>query len=293
MSKLFYFIKEGFKGVWSNRLMSIASIGTLTACLLILGSALLVIYNITAFMDDIEGQNEIAVFLDDDLSTTQIKKVGNEINALSNVATCTYVSKEEGFEDYKSKLGDQSNILSGLEEDNPLPNSYNITIKDLTLFDQTVYQLEQIDGVDKLRQRSDVADKLVQIRQITGVASVSLIVLLLLVAMFIISNTIKLAMYVRAKEINIMKYVGATNWFIRWPFILEGLILGALGAALAYAIQWYIYVYAFEGMLGQLELINIVPFTTVAAPIGIGFLALGLIIGIFGSAISIRKYLKV
>lgn len=293
MSKLAYFIKEGFKGVWSNRLMSIASIGTLTACLIILGSALLVIYNITVFIEGIEDQNEIAVFLDDHLTQAEIDEVGDQIEQLTNVTECTYISKEQGFETYKSTLGEQSEVLAGLEDDNPLPNSYNVRIDDLTLFDQTVYQIEQIPGVDKLRQRSDVADKLVQVRQITMVASVSLIVLLLFVAMFIISNTIKLAMYVRSREINIMKYVGATNWFIRWPFILEGLILGALGAALAYAIQWYIYVYAFEGMLGQLDLITIVSFSQVAFPLAVGFLGLGLIIGIFGSAISIRKYLKV
>ncbi|MBQ6708932.1 MAG: permease-like cell division protein FtsX [Clostridia bacterium] len=288
-----YLTKEGFRNTWVNRLMSTASIAVLMSCLIMVGVAMMLLVNMNAIIGDIEDQNVIMVFIEDNASDAQIEKMGKEIKAMDNVESCVFVSKEEAF---KTQIKDLKSVaeLFDDESDNPLPDSYKVTLKDLKYFEKSIDSLKKLDNVSSLRENRNLAQKIMQISNAITYISITVIAILLLVSLFIISNTIKITMYNRKLEINIMKSVGATDWFIRWPFMVEGMVLGSISGVAAVGLVWLIYEFAVKKIMQVLSLLGTSPveFTKYVLPMLGCFVAVGIVIGSIGSAFSIRKYLK-
>jgi len=290
---LSYLTKEGFRNVWVNRLMSIASTCVLMSCLVMIGIACMLLVNMQSIIDGIENENVIVVYVDDNATKAQTEKLGEELKALDNIESCTFVPKEEAFEQQLKELGSAANLLTGLEK-NPLPDSFKVTVSDLALFDSTVSSIKKMDHVNSVRENREFAAQLASIKKTVTYISLSIIGLLLIVSLFIVANTVRVTMFSRRLEISIMKSVGATNWFIRWPFMIEGMILGILSGLLSLGVVFGIYELAVGSISSTLTGLNFsaVPFSRVVWIMLAGFLIGGVAAGTLGSIISIKKYLK-
>ncbi len=290
-ASLKYLTKEGFRNVWVNRLMSLASVSVLMACLVIIGLGAMIFFNINALLDTVESQNVIMVYFEEGTTDEQLENAGTQLEAMENVQQYTFVSKEEAFDEYMASKGEDAVLFEGLDE-NPMPDGYRVVVKDLSKFSATVDELWQIENVESIRENSDIADKLVDIRKAITIVVAGMVALLFIVSLFIISNTIRITMFSRKLEISIMKAVGATNWFIRWPFMIEGMLLGVLAGLLSFGVLAGLYqgmVYVFKDML---SLFTPVGFMEYAAYILLIFMGIGIFTGSFGSLISMGKYLK-
>lgn len=290
-ASLKYLTKEGFRNVWVNRLMSLASVSVLMACLVIIGLGAMIFFNINSLLDNIERQNVIMVYVADEATEEQTAAMGGYIENMNNVQSVIFVSKEEAFEAQLESMGEDAALLEGLDE-NPLPDAYKVVVTDLTQFDKTVEELKSMDFVDTVRENSDIADKLIDIRKAVTIVIAGMVGLLFIVSLFIISNTIRITMFSRKLEISIMKAVGATNWFIRWPFMIEGMLLGIISGLLSFGVLAGLYqgmVYVFKDML---SLFTPVAFGEYAGYILLIFMGIGIFTGSFGSLISMGKYLK-
>lgn len=288
-----YLAKEGIKNIWSNRTMSLASVGVLISCLLMTGAAILFSMNINAGMKSIEGNNSVRIYMKQGLPTLSAVKAGEEIKKIDNVASCDFVPKDEAIQQYMNMLGDKDGtMLEGMTgKDNPLPDAFKVSFKDLSQYKKTAEQIKQISGVDSINDYSDIAKKLTNLDHMVTTAGFWIILLLSLVSLFIISNTIRVTMFSRRLEISIMKSVGATDWFVRVPFIVEGVIIGVVSGVLASLIL----------NLGYDKLISTITSITVFTPISIRsvsvtmtlcFIAAGALFGALGGIISIGRYLK-
>lgn len=290
-ASLKYLTKEGFRNVWVNRLMSLASITVLMACLVIIGLGTMIYFNINALLDNIESQNVVMVYVQDGVSDEDTSKMGNEIKIMENIEDCIFVPKEDAFAAQLESMGDDAVLLEGLEE-NPLPDAYKVVVADLTQFDTTVNQLKALQNVENVRENSDLADKLVSVRKAVTIVIAGMVALLFIVSLFIISNTIRITMFSRKLEISIMKAVGATNWFIRWPFMIEGMAIGVTAGIVSFGLLAGLYqgmIYVFKNILA---IFTPVAFGGYAGWILLIFLGIGIFTGSFGSLISMGKYLK-
>lgn len=290
-ASLGYLTKEGFRNVWVNRLMSLASVTVLMACLVIIGLGAMLFFNINALLDTIESQNVIMVYVNDGTTDLQLESLEDEIEDIDNVQNCEFVSKEEAFKAQLEDMGEDAALLDGLDE-NPLPDAFKVTVTDMEQFVPTVEKLRSLEFVDTVRENSDVADKLIDVRHAVTVVIVGMVALLFIVSLFIISNTIRITMFSRKLEISIMKAVGATNWFIRWPFMVEGVLIGIISSVVSFGVLAGLYqgvVYVFKDVLALFEPIGFVPY---AGYIFLLFLCIGMFTGSVGSLISMSKYLK-
>ena len=289
-----YLTKEGFRNVWTNRLMSIASIAVLMSCLVMMGSAVMILVNVQSIMNEIESQNVVMVYLDTDTAPDAVQQTKTAILATANVKGCEYVDKETAFKQQIEELGTDATYFSGVE--NPLPDLFKVSIDDMTQFENTVSRLEKLPNVDSVRDNKDVAATLIQIRRTVGYISIGIIVVLLVISLFIIANTVRITMFSRRLEINIMKSVGATNWFIRWPFIIEGMVLGAISGIISLGVVGGIYRLLKPTILSLFKMISkgftLVPFTSYIVYLLVAFIVIGVVSGGIGSLISIQKYLK-
>ncbi len=290
-ASLKYLTKEGFRNVWVNRLMSLASVSVLMACLVIIGLGAMIFFNIDALLDTIESQNVVMVYVDKGATDEQTSQLGNQLKTMNNIEKCIFVPKEDALQAQIEAMGADAVLFEGLNE-NPLPDAYRVVIKDLTRFKATVDGIKKLEFIDTVRENSDVADKLIGIRKGVSAVIIGMVSLLFIVSLFIISNTIRITMFSRKLEISIMKAVGATNWFIRWPFMIEGMLLGVISGLLSFGVLAGLYrgmVYVFDDML---SIFTPVPFGGYAGYILLVFMAIGIFTGSFGSIISMGKYLK-
>ena len=290
-SSLRYLIKEGFRSLWQNRFMAIASIGVLVSCLLLTGGAYLVFVNIDSAFDWVYGQNVVVAFARGDCTEEETAALMDKLKGLSNVTDVTFVSKEESLEKYKDSIP-AATYQDMQGENNPMPDSYVVTFGDLTEFDATLAQIQQIPEVEDVSYNADIAATLTRVRHIILVVGGWIILMLLLVSLFIIANTIKLTVYNRRLEISIMKSVGATNAFVRIPFVVEGMVLGLIAGGLAYGILYFLYTKLSEMFHFGSMMQGLVSFSSVWWIVLVGFLGIGVLTGMAGSAISIRKYMK-
>lgn len=291
-SSLQYLTKEGFRNVWINRLMSLASVTVLMACLVIIGLGSMLYFNINELLSTVERQNVIMVYVDDAATEEQTSQLGDTIRALGNIAECTFVPKEDAFREQLEKWGEDTAVIAEGLDENPLPDAYRVVVEDLNDFRTTVDKLNGLNHVDTVRENGDIADKLIDIRHAVTIAAAGIVGLLFLVSLFIISNTIRITMFSRRLEISIMKAVGATNWFIRWPFMVEGVVLGVISSLVSFGVLAGLYqgmVYVFGDLLA---IFTPVSFLGYALYILLIFLGIGVFTGSFGSLISISKYLK-
>lgn len=292
-TSLKYLTHEGFRNVWVNRLMSLASVTVLMACLIIMGAGIMIYFNINNVVDKVQSQNVVMVYVADDASEDETTQIGTSLKGISNVESCEFVPKEVAFQEQIQSMGGDAALFEGFDEI-PLPDAYKVTVKDLSQFENTVSQIKQINKVDSVRENSDLASKLLSLRHAVSIVSVGLVIMLFLVALFIISNTIRITMFSRKLEISIMKAVGATNWFIRWPFMIEGMILGMISGIVSLGVLWGLYAVAEKVFAQTLSLIgfSLVPFSEYWWQILLVFVAIGLFTGGFGSLVSMAKYLK-
>ena len=295
-SSLKYLIKEGFRNSWTNRMMSIASISVLLCCLVLIGSASMIFLNINSLVDRIEDENVIMVYIEDDTSQEDIAAMKDSIEAMGNIQSVEFVDKESAWQDQLKTMGEaQAEFFTEINPDKiPLPDAYKVTVSDLSLFKETVSQIKQLDNIDTVRENSDLAKKLQTISHGISIIAIAIIAVLFAISLFIISNTIKLTVYSRRLEISIMKSVGATNSFVRLPFIVEGIILGVISGVLSLGVVWGIYELAvnqFSDLLNSLSLIPL-DFKSYALYMLGAFVGIGIISGVGGSLITMGKYLN-
>ncbi|MBR4992340.1 MAG: permease-like cell division protein FtsX [Clostridia bacterium] len=288
-----YYVREGLTSVFVHGFTSLAAMLVIAACLMITGIFSLVAYNIDLQIRELEGKSEIVIYIDERVSRADAQALGARIKKLDNIKTAQFVTKEQLFEDYLESLGEDAYVMEELREDNPLRDSYQITMKDVGLHEETVEALEALDGVADSSSMQEVSDRLIQIRKVINLISVTLVTLLGAVSVFIIANTVKLAMFARKEEIAVMKMVGATNHFIRAPFVVEGMFLGMCAALLAFFVQWGVYAYVTKQLAEGTAILTMVSFTTVWQPVLGLMLCAGLILGVGGSVITIRRFLRV
>ena len=286
-----YLVKEGFKNIWSNRIMSIASVCVLVSCLVLTGAAALFSLNVTKLVDEVGDSNETIVYIDSSYTSLEGVYVGKEIEKLPNITSATFYSKDEAFEQYRETLGDS---LFERIEDNPLPDSIIVVMDDLSKYDETVAEIQKIPGVDAdtILNRRDFADRLTRVSNLVNLISIAVVSALFVISLFIIANTIRTTMYSRRFEISIMKSVGATNAFVRMPFLVEGMVLGVISAVLASGALALVY----EGIGMVVEnaqsTFTFIPYLTVLPFVAAAFALFGICVGFAGGFISIRKYLK-
>lgn len=288
-----YLTHEGIKNIGINRLMSLASVAVLMSCLVMIGSAFMLFLNVDSLLKNIQAQNVIMVFADLDADDATVAQLKENIGKLDNIASIDFVPKEDAYKQVISSLGDNASILSGVD-DSFLPDGFKVTVSDMEFFTKTVNDIRGLPNVYSIQQNSDLAARLEKIRTAVSYISMGIVILLLVVAIFIIANTIKITMFSRKLEISIMKAVGATNSFIRWPFLVEGVTLGILAAILAWGILYGLYALTGEALLTIFGVLggSLVSFWDYAVYIGIAFVVVSIIAGGFGSIISIGKYLK-
>ena len=288
-----YLIKEGFKNVWSNRMMSIASVAVLVCCLVLTGAAVLIAANMDQAVTSLEGNNSVQVYLQDELSTLQGIQVGEEIKKLDNVAEAEFIPKDEAIQRYVDMLEGDGDILSGLTgEDNPLPNAYRVSFTDLSIYQETADQILQIPGVMKINDYSQMAQMLTTIHNFVIYGGMAAVAFLGFVSLMIIMNTIRVTMHSRRLEISIMKSVGATNMFIRIPFLIEAMVLGLFSGGASIAIILPVYGAAADGVAGILGFFEAIPMADCAWWIIAGALGIGILFGLFAGSISISRYLR-
>lgn len=290
LSGLGYLLKEGIKSIWSNRMMSIASIGVLVSCLLLTGAAELIALNVSAVVDEIGGENVTRVFLEQEVSDLEAVYIQNEIGKLDNISKTEFVPKDEAIKEYEDTL--REDIFSQMQgKGNPLPNSVDVTLSDLSLYDNTIKEITAIDGVDSIRDTREIAQKLTSLSTLVSYMSLAIVLALSLISVFIISNTIRMTMYARRFEISIMKSVGATDTFIRIPFVFEGMIIGLLSGVFASLLLTFVYDAVMNGVKSIIH-IDFIPYSQLAFWVWIIFIAAGMFIGMLGSMVSIGRYLK-
>ena len=293
LSRCGYLIREGFRSITTHGFMSFASVTIIMACLIIMGSVSLLSLNIDALIKDLESQNEIVVFVDDDITDEDAaREIGKSIAAVENISSVDFVPRDEAMDNFMSRY--DAALMEGIDE-TVFRHRFVVHLTDIALMSQTKLELESLKGVAKVNAHLDYAQSFVTIRNVVSVVSLVLIVILVFVSFFIMSNTIKLATFGRREEIAIMKMVGATNAFIRLPFVIEGLILGMLGGGMAFLAEWGLYNVVTGKLVGSLtgSLLNVVPFQNVALEVFVIYMAVGILVGAFGGVNAIKNYLKV
>ena len=293
INNLGYLLKEGIRGIFLHGFMSFAAVCVTVACLLIVGSFSVLMYNVNIMVEELNKTNEILVYIDSELPDAEARSVGTVINKIANVQNAVFVTREEALEEFVADH-QEDEAFSGVDASD-LRHRYVVTLVDNALMKDTVKELEGISGVAKINAAYELAEGFTTIQNVLRIASFAVIAVLLGVSLLIISNTVKLAMYDRRDEIAIMKMVGATNGFIRLPFVVEGFTLGMISAALAFGLEWLMYdslVLKLESV-DTLKLFSFVPFTTLLWPMIATFAAAGLFVGVVGSWTSIRKFMDV
>lgn len=289
-----YFFSEAFKNIFSNGWMTLASIFTVMASLLVLGVFMVLSINLTSMAGDLEGNYQIVAIVDETVTDEGLITIGKQLKATPNVESAILNTNEERLASLKDRMGENGELLDRYQDDNPLRDMYLITLTDLSKSQETVDQMDDIAGIVKIQQNEDSINKLVSIANYIRNFSLWIIIALAIVSIFIISNTIKLTVYTRRKEINIMKFVGATDWFIRWPFIIEGIAIGIIGAGASIAVIMAGYG-AIVNVVNSLNImfLTVRPLNELTGVIVGSSLGLGAILGGLGSLISVRKHLNV
>lgn len=300
-NSFFYLIRQGFKNLWKNSLMTLASIGVLLSCMLLIGAAVLLTINVSSLVEAIESKSEAIIYLNDDLEASKIEVIKNSIIMTDKIASIEFISKDSALKDMMDSLGDNGILFDAYTKNdkNNLPDSFRVTFDDVSNLSSTIKKIEAIDGVYSVSALTEVANVITGFKNMVSIGGMVIIGLLIAVSLMIIGNTIKITVFSRKREISIMKYVGATNSFIMFPFIVEGAMIGIISGVLSYGIIYFAYNYLDEWLLmnqsSWLTLIisGIVPFSTISMQLLVGFIGGGALIGILGCVISSSKYTRV
>lgn len=293
-NRIGYLLKSGFSGIFSHGLMSFVTVTIVTACLIIMGSFALLVVNIDKLIDELEGSNDqVVAFVDDTLMDDGARVLESKLLQIPNVSNVSFITRDEAMEEFKKDFDPELFESLGSEA---LRHRYVVYLNDIGKMEETKEQIEALDGIAKVKAHLEYARGFISMRNIVSAVSFALTVILMIVSFFIMTNTIKLATYTRREEIAIMRMVGASNSFIRLPFVVEGLILGAAGGILAFFAEWGIYTLLTERVAAGsegLQLISVIPFSELMSHVLFGFLGIGIAVGVFGGMNAIRSYLKV
>lgn len=287
---VFYFIFEALKGMKRNGVMTFASIAVLLSCLLVIGGFSLIVVNINLNLEQLGNLNEMVAFCESDADDATVERIKNAINALDNVDGLIHATKEEQLK----KLQDENPTLYGdiTEEENPLSDSFTVTYEDNSKVPELAYQIKQIEGVRKVRNNLELANKIEGLKNGIMLVFVWFLAILFVVSVFIIINTIKLSVFSRRKEISIMRYIGATNWFITLPFIFEGIFIGLASGIGSFFILKFGYSAIVSGAASDIQMISFMNFSEISTTVLLGALGIGIVTGVLGGLISLGKYLK-
>ena len=288
-----YYIKEAVQSMRRNGLMSLASISTVTLSLFILGVFACGVVNLNNLASHLESQVQISIYLKDNLTTPQVMELGKKLKALPELKDIEFVTKDEAMKRFKERLGEQQQLVDSLDGHNPLPTSYVLTFNTPDQVKSTAEIVSEYPEVESAHYGQDVIEQIFEVTKIIRIGGIVLIGFLAGATLFIISNTIRLTVFARRKEIGIMKYVGATNWFIRWPFVLEGMFLGAIGGAIAGIATWQFYRYITVEVIANFAFMPLVPMMPFIYQLSAGLVGIGVIVGAIGSTISLKQYMKV
>lgn len=283
-----YFFKESFTSLIRNRWMSLASIGAVASALIVFGSFLLLSVNFDYILKDVESQVEITAYLEDSVEQESIAKLNRDIAAISEVKEIKFISKEEAIEEFKEQVGKE--LLEGIE--NPLPNSFRIKVNDPHEVAAVAEKIERFAGIEEVKYGKGIVEKLFNIIYWLRMIGLAIMIVFACVSIFIISNTIRLTVFARRREISIMRYIGATDWFVRWPFLIEGMILGLIGSLVAIGVLALAYKYLYITVKLNIPMISLLPIEGFYE-YALGFLGIGMLIGAFGSSFSIKRFLNV
>ena len=288
-----YYIREVFISLRRNNWMSVASIGTVAVSLFIFGMFLMMVMNMNKLAENMESQVQINVYLLDKVDREQARDIEKDLKEIEGVESVGFVTKDEAMERFKDRLGDQKTLLDALDETNPLPDSFEVTVTNPDLVKTAAEKMEKLDGVECAKYGQDVMEHLFEITRLLRIFGLTLMLVLAFATLFIISNTIRLTVFARRKEIAIMKYVGATDWFIRWPFVMEGMVLGLFGSIIAAMALRTAYTAMAEKVYDTLAFFPLIPEQPFLTYITIVVVISGMVVGAIGSAVSIKKFLKV
>lgn len=288
-----YFIKEVYTSFKRNIWMTLASIFTVVLSLFILGFFSIVILNLNKMADTLESQVQISIYLKDDLSQEEIDETKETLSKIEGLQDIKFTTREEAMEKFKERLGDQQFLLDALDDTNPLPDSFSLTVTSPQQVKTIADTVVALDSVESASYSQDIINHLFNLTHLIRLIGVALIILLTGAAIFIISNTIRLTVFARRKEIAIMKYVGATDWFIRWPFLLEGICLGFIGGGLATIFLYIVYNQVTQEIYEAMAFFPLIPQHPFIDYISLAILVAGIIIGALGSTISLKRFLKV
>ena len=294
ISSIKYFISDSLKSIRRNKTISLASAATVAATLFILGVFMLSALNIQQAIKNVESKVEIKIFLKDDITIGQQKELETKINEIDKIVDVTYQSKDEAVEQFREQIGEENkDLVKGLEKENPLPSSFIVKVKDPSMVMDVANELKDLQGIEKIHEGKKIVDKIVSVTKTVKWVGMVLFFILIGVSLFLIGNTIKITVYSRRKELGIMKYIGATDWFIRWPFVIEGTILGITGALIGFMVLYYLYNILYSKIASALYLVDFIKPTYILTTISWQFILLGVLIGAIGSILSMRKFLAV
>ena len=288
-----YFIKETYKSIRRNGFMSFASISTVAVSLLVLGMFLMIFLNTNNLAQYLENQVQISVYMQNSATDKELASVKDKLTKMPGVVKVTQVNKQQALERFKKRLGDQEQLLNSLGKENPFPNSFEVQVDNPDRIKVLTPQIGQLPKVETAKFGQEVVEHLFQLTKILRLGGIVLVVFLAMATLFIISNTIRLTVFARRKEVIIMKYVGATDWFIRWPFLLEGMTLGFFGAVVAFVLINSIYASLLDRIHATLAFFPLLPTSPLLLYVDLFLLAAGTGIGALGSYISLRKFLRV
>ena len=288
-----YFIQEVFHSLRRNNWMTFASIGTVAVSLFVLGVFLILVLNMNRLVGMLESQVQISVYLEDHLTDREKRQIGYDIESLQGIDSVTYVDRETAKERLKERLGDQKYLLDALSEDNPLPDAFEVTVTTPAVVESAAGAIAAMQGVEEAKYGQDVVEHLFDITRLMRIFGFVLMGLLGGATLFIISNTIRLTVFARRKEIAIMKYVGATDWFIRWPFLLEGIVLGCIGGFIAAVALRSFYAAMAAKIYSTLAFFPLMPQYPFMNYVTLAILLAGIVIGAIGSVISLKRFLRV
>lgn len=294
INRIGYLFKEGVRSIFTHGFMSFASVTVIVACLLIMGTFSLLAVNVDYVIEQLEQENQILAFVDDSLTDEEALALQPRLESVDNVSEVVFVTREEAMELFVEKYEESGSTFEDVTSDF-FRNRYIIYLNDISFMSETADSVMDITGVAKVNYHQEISQGFISVRNVVSIISVVLIVILFIVSVFIMANTIKLATYGRREEIAIMKMVGASNFFIRCPFVIEGLLLGIVGGGVAFVLEWLLYAELFGKVSSSFigALISVVPFATLMWPTLAVFIVIGLVVGVFGSNVAIRNYLKV
>lgn len=289
-----YFLKDSLRSLKRNRTLSIASIATVAATLFILGVFILVILTIGQGMSEVESKIEVKIFLKDNITAVQKSDLESKLKSVDGVTDVIYESKAEALDKFKAQLGDQyKSLVAGYDKKNPMPDSYIVRVQKPEVVSAVVDNVKNMDGIDVIKDGRDIVNTIMKLSSTLKWVGGVILVVLIGLSLFLIGNTIKITVYNRRREIGIMKYIGATDWFIRWPFIFEGIIIGILGSITSIILLYYGYAFAYVRISSGFMIMQLINPAYILNTMIWEFLIIGMCIGIFGSISSIRKFLAV